>query len=90
VAQQPIPTRAQLFLAAVGERVMTYRETAGLSLDDLSDEVGVSAEDLDRFEHGWLDLPLTTLQAIADALGVTVAELLDVASTELGLPFGEH
>jgi transcriptional regulator with XRE-family HTH domain len=79
------PSRADLFLAAVGEQVLTYRETAGLSVAGLAEMAGLSAPELEQFEHGWLDLPLTTLQAIADGLGTTVADLLDVGGSELGL-----
>jgi transcriptional regulator with XRE-family HTH domain len=85
VQANAFPSRAALFLAAVGEQVLTYRETAGLSVARLAEKAGLSAHELDQFEHGWLDLPLTTLQAIADGLGTTVAVLLDVGGSELGL-----
>jgi len=74
-----------MFLAAVGEQVLTYRETAGLSLQDLADKAGISVVDLDRFEHGWLDPSLTLVQALAEALDTTVYELLDVDGSELGI-----
>ena len=79
------PSRTNLILAAVGEQVLTYRETAGLSVAGLAEKAGLLAHELDQFEHGWLDLPLTTLQAIADGLETTVADLLDVGGSELGL-----
>lgn len=80
-----MPGLVDLFLTAVGEQAMTYRETAGLSLDDVAAKVGLTAEQLDDFEHGWLDISITKLQAIADAVGASAAELLDVSGSELGL-----
>jgi transcriptional regulator with XRE-family HTH domain len=85
VQANAFPSRTNLILAAVGEQVLTYRETAGLSVAGLAEMAGLSAHELDEFEHGWLDLPLTTLQAIADGLGTTVADLSDVGGSELGL-----
>jgi hypothetical protein len=83
-----VPKLAELFLSAVGEQVMTYRETAGLDRAVVAGKVGLTDEQLDDFERGWLDLPITTLQAIADALGATTAELLDIGGSALGLSFG--
>ena len=80
-------SRVTLFLAAVGEQILTYRETAGLSVEQLAEKTGMAADDLDRVEHGWIDIDLGRLQTIADALGVTAAELLDVSGSELGLSF---
>ena len=82
-----VPRLADLFLAAVGEEAMTHRETAGLSLDDVAGRAGLTAEQLEDFERGGSDLTITTLQAIADALGTTAAELLNVSGSELGLSF---
>jgi transcriptional regulator with XRE-family HTH domain len=74
-----------MFLAAVGEQILTYRETAGLSLADLAERVGLDVEQLDQIEHGWFDPSVTVMQALADTLDTTVAELLDVDGSELGL-----
>ena len=82
---QSRPSRAQLFLAAVGEQVLTYRETAGLSLDDVAAKTGIPAALIDQIEHGWFDPRLTDLQALAEAVGATVGELMDIGGTELGL-----
>lgn len=79
------PTRLQLFLAAVGEQILTYRQTAGLSQAELARRSGISAEAIDRIEHGWLDPTLTDVEAIACCIGVSIIELLDIAGTELGL-----
>lgn len=77
-----------MFLAAVGEQILTYRETAGLSQADLAERVGLDVEQLDQIEHGWFDPKLTVMQALADALDTTVAELLDIDGSELGVAAG--
>lgn len=82
----PTLTPSRLFLAAVGEQILTYRETAGLSIEQLAEVVGVSADDMDAIEHGWLDPRLGLIVKIGDALNTTVAELLDVDGSELWLP----
>lgn len=87
MATNEIPSRAALFLAAVGEQILTYRETAGMTVEQLAEKICMTAAELDRLEHGWLDIDLSKLQAIADVFGVTAAELLDVRGTELGLSF---
>jgi ribosome-binding protein aMBF1 (putative translation factor) len=74
-----------MFLAAVGEQILTYRETAGLGQADLAERIGLSVDLLDEIEHGWLDPTLTVMQALADALDATLAELLDVDGSELGV-----
>lgn len=74
-----------MFLAAVGEQILTYRETARLSQAGLAEQVGLSVEQLDQIEHGWLDPSLTVMQALAEVLDTTVHELLDVEGSELGI-----
>lgn len=73
-----------MFLSAVGEQILTYRETASLSQQELAARAGVTIQELDEIEHGWRDVRLTVLQALADGLGASVAELLDVDGSELG------
>ena len=69
----------------IRDRVMTYRETAGLSHNALAERTGLTPEAIDQFEHGWLDLPITDLATIAEALGTSLQELLDIDGTEQGL-----
>ena len=76
---------AARFLAAVGENVLTHRETAGMSQEDLAAVTGLSVELLDKIERGQADPRLLTLETIAIALGAEVGDLLDVAGSEMGL-----
>lgn len=82
---RPTITPSRLFLAAVGEQILTYRETAGLSVEQLAEAVGVSAKDMDALEHGWLDPGLGLMVKIAGALDTTVTELVDVGGSEVWL-----
>lgn len=84
----PTVTPSRLFLAAVGEQILTYRETAGLSVVQLAEAVGVSAEEMDAIEHGWLDPGLSLIVKIAQVLEASVAELLNVSESELGSGLG--
>ena len=79
------PTRSQLFLAAVGERVMTFRETASLSPKVLAHRAGMPVAYIRRLERGRVDPAITRLERIAIVLGTTVMELLDVDGDELGI-----
>ena len=64
---------------------MTYRETAGLTLERLAEQTGLTVQALDQFEHGWLDLPIISIATIAEALNAKLSDLLDVGWTELGI-----
>jgi|GEM_PF-6077206 len=85
---QEIPTRAQLFLAAVGEQALTHRETAGFSIEEVAAGAGLAPAVVEAFERGHVDLTLGELQRLAEALSTTVFELLDVAGSELGISLG--
>lgn len=52
------------------------REAQGLSLRVLAEKVGMSYVALFRLEAGHADPRLSTLRALAKALGVTVAEII--------------
>lgn len=79
------PTAAQMFLAAVGEQILTYRETAGITQGELAGAVGISTARLDRIERGSVDCGIVLFWAISGALAVSAQELIDVDGTELGL-----
>lgn len=60
-----------------GERLRTARETAGWSQARLAAETGCATRTVMRAELGQSDPSLATVQAWAEALGVSVADLLD-------------
>lgn len=79
------PTAADLFTAAVGDRVREWREAIGQSRDQLARSAGISVSYLGKIERGKVAATVTTIQAIAAALGASAWELLDVEGDELGL-----
>jgi transcriptional regulator with XRE-family HTH domain len=66
------PTEAD---AAVGRRIRDCRISMGLSLSDLSSQVGVSQPQLYRYECGLTRVAASRLIAIAAALGVSIEAL---------------
>ena len=66
-------------LAHVGRRVRELREQRGMSQLELAQAAGVSARQLARLEGGSANLTLTTLEALAGALGTRAALLLPKA-----------
>ncbi|MBN2527753.1 MAG: helix-turn-helix transcriptional regulator [Deltaproteobacteria bacterium] len=65
----------------IGGRVAQFRETAGLTQDNLAEKVGVTIETISRLERGVSIPSIARLDTIANALGV---ELTDLLSTTEG------
>ncbi len=62
--------------ATVGSRVAFYRGAQGLNRVQCAKLIGISATHLVNIEHDLVDIRLSTLKAIAEALGVSQAHLL--------------
>jgi len=62
--------------AQVGRNIRTQRERAGLSLSQLSSATGISKAHLVRLETKPANPSLELLQRIAEALDVTIADLV--------------
>ena len=71
--------RDQELLRALGKRVAQARRDRGWTQDALSTAIGIEAVTLSRLETGDRALSLTMLAAIAESLGVALADLVDVA-----------
>lgn len=65
-------------LIAVGERIQTARVTRGLTQAALAEAVGIEPVTLSRYETGARGASITTLALLAQALGLTLANLMDV------------
>ena len=63
-------------LATLGHRIRHYRGERGLTLDQLGDEVGLAGSQLSLIENGKREPKLSTLDALASALEVDMADLL--------------
>jgi len=60
----------------IGEHIREFRESAGMSLEDLSSKTGIAVPNLSRLEHGKHSPMIETLQKIARALDVPPSALL--------------
>ncbi len=66
-------------LVTLGQRIRHYRTAAGLTLDQLGEQVGVAGSQLSLMENGRREPRVTLLTAIADALDVELGDLLNAA-----------
>ena len=62
---------------SIGRRVRHHRRAADLTLAQLADRVGLSTSALSLLENGRREPRVTTLTAIAAALGVDLGQLLE-------------
>jgi transcriptional regulator with XRE-family HTH domain len=62
-------------LIRFGKRVRSLRERAGLSQEQLAEKAGIHRTYLGGVERGERNLGLKNVYRIAEALGVSVAEL---------------
>ena len=64
---------------ALGALIRSQRSAAGLSLRDLAERTSISNAYLSQVERGLHEPSLTVLRAVADALGLPLASLLERA-----------
>jgi len=67
----------------IGSIIRTLRKTAGMSQSRLADKIGVSYQQVQKYEKGLSKLSINRLQLIAEAFNVPVLTFLegDVASS---------
>lgn len=65
--------------AAIGARIRTIRMAARLSLEELAGRLGVSPQQLHKYETGGTRITVVRLIAVADALEVDLETLLSVS-----------
>ena len=66
----------------VGGRIATLRKLQGLTQEQLADKAGIQRTHLGRIEGGKYAVTLETIQAIAEALGMTV-DIIDPKLADL-------
>ena len=66
----------------LGRRIRHFRQRANLTLDALSDKVGLSGSQLSIIENGKREPKIGLVTAIASALGVSVATLLETGAPD--------
>ena len=60
----------------VGENISECRKRLGLTQDELARKLGKSVKTVQRYESGTVDLPISILAEIAEALDVSVNYLI--------------
>ena len=65
-------------LKFLARRIRSLREERGFSLTELADKAGISKSTLSLIESGKANPTISTIWAIADALGVSFGSLIDV------------
>ena len=66
----------------MGQRIATLRKLAGLSQEQLAERAGIGRGHLSRIEAGKYEVTLWIVQAIAEALGMTV-DIIDPGLQDL-------
>ena len=66
----------------IGQRIAALRKLAGLSQEQLAERAGLQRTHVSRIEAGKYAVTLETIQAIAQALGMTV-DIIDTRLTNL-------
>jgi transcriptional regulator with XRE-family HTH domain len=66
----------------LGRRIRHYRQRANLTLDALGDRVGLSGSQLSIIENGKREPKIGLVRTIAEALGVSVATLLEAGAPD--------
>jgi transcriptional regulator with XRE-family HTH domain len=74
--------RVETVSEALGMRIRTERQRAGLTVRGLAGRVGVSPSLISQIERGRATPSVATLWSVADGLGVSIAELFNGAETE--------
>lgn len=64
-------------LETFGDRVRELRKAAGWSQDEFAEEADLDRTYIGGIERGERNLALRNIKRIADALGITIAELMD-------------
>jgi len=75
------PTRVTALELAIGARMRTRRRQLGLSQSELADKLGVSFQQVQKYERGANRVAASTLVAASHALGATVAWLVGEESS---------
>ena len=84
----PRRARDQALLDKFGKHAAAVRAAAGHTQQRVADRMGVRPEAVSQIESGKLSPTLSTVVALAHALGVSPAALLDFESVPVGLPQG--
>ena len=66
-------------IKAIGEKIYLLRKGKGLSQEALAHEADIMLSQIGRIERGETNPTISTLAVLADALGIELKDLVDVA-----------
>lgn len=67
----------------IGERIKEWRRKLGISQGDLAEILGVTYQQVQRYENGTNRLNVENIQVIADALSVPVSHFFEVKEASM-------
>jgi transcriptional regulator with XRE-family HTH domain len=73
----------------IGKVIKNYRILKGFSQKEIADLIGVNATIISNIENGITEIRIPILKKIADALGVTIDEILQEAEKDIEEPKNE-
>jgi len=74
------------FFQIFGKRMAELRKARGLTQAELGDQIGVNQTAIGSYEIGRRRIPLSQVAPLAEALGVSVAELVELQPSSNGKP----
>ena len=71
------------FMEKLYENVYLFRKLKRLREEDLADLCGLHKEDIEKIEHGEIDLEYSLMKKIANALGISLLQLQGYEESKL-------
>lgn len=63
-------------MGKIFENIAEFRKMAGMTQEDLGNRISKHRSTIQSYENGSVDIPYSIVEKIADALGLTMAELI--------------
>lgn len=73
--------KVRLIDRKIGQKIREIRKAWGLSQIELAERVGISFQQIQKYEKGSTRISMMRLQQVANALGVPITRFLDEADT---------
>ena len=66
----------------VGDRIRNRRQELDMTMEELADKIGVKRWTVNKYEKDEIDLKLSTIKALHEALNISYIDLLDDDESE--------
>ena len=66
----------------VGDRIRNRRQEMDMTMEELADKIGVKRWTVNKYEKDEIDLKLSTIKALHNALNISYIDLLDDDESE--------